>query len=399
MRTRHLQQIIILGLELLAINLLLISSSAIAHDPASADMATAATRFLSSLTPEQLKQAAFKLEDAERQNWHFVPDRLIEPNGRNGISLKSMRADQKALAHALPASALSHRGHLKAMTIMALEKLLFDKEGDVNRDPERYYVSIFGTPDAHGTWAWRFEGHHLAINVTIVDGNQFSVTPSFMGSNPGKVADEILAGTEVLKDEDEIALRLAKSLDAEQVKLAMIKDVTPYELVDRERVVWELLTNQNRSADRSKFQETGIPFAKLSSEQQTSLLQLANLYTGRFRAEVLAGTRYPTGIADGSKLTFAWLGGTEPGEHHYYRIQSDTFVIEFVNSRNDANHVHAVWREFDGDFGADLLGDHLREHHSKQQHAAEQGQVTGVWRDIFNGKDLSGWKANAYPQS
>ena len=114
---------------------------------------------------------------------------------------------------------------------------------------------------------------------------------------------------------------------------------------------------------------------------------------------MLAGTRYPTGIADGSKLTFAWLGGTEPGEHHYYRIQSDTFVIEFVNSRNDANHVHAVWREFDGDFGADLLGDHLREHHSKQQHAAEQGQVTGVWRDIFNGKDLSGWKANAYPQS
>jgi len=135
-------------------------------------------------------------------------------------------------------------------------------------------------------------------------------------SNPGKVADEILAGTEVLKDEDEIALRLAKSLDAEQVKLTMIKDVTPYELVDRERVVWELLTNLNRSADRSKFQETGIPFKNLSSEQQTSLLQLANLYTGRFRADVLAGTRYPTGIADGSKLTFAWLGGTEPGEHH-----------------------------------------------------------------------------------
>lgn len=339
-------------------------SRAQAHNPAGEDLAMAATRFLSSLGPEEYKQAKFELNDGERLNWHFVPDRMVPPNGRRGLPIKSMRPDQRALAYAIPGAALSHRGMLKAHTIMALEKILFDKEnGDPNRDSEKYYVSIFGTPDAHGTWAWRFEGHHLAINVTIVDGEKFSVTPSFMGTNPGNVKEGMLAGTEVLKDEDELGLQLINELDDSQKKAALIHDVSGYEVQDQGKVVWEILTNQEVRADRSKFSTKGIPFAQLSPSQQSLLLKIANLYAGRYRDEVLAGTKYHGKITDGSKLYFAWLGSMKKGEQHYYRIQSDTFIIEFANSRNDANHAHAVWREFDGDFGSDILGEHLKDHH------------------------------------
>jgi hypothetical protein len=339
------------------------SSHAFGHNPAAEDLALAATRFLSTLTPEQVKMAKFELKDAERTNYHFVPDRMVSSEGRRGLPIKAMRSDQRALAYAIPASALSHRGYLQATTIMALEKILFDKEKDLIRDPERYYVSIFGTPDAHGTWGWRFEGHHLAINMTIVDGEKFSVTPTFMGTNPGKVSEGMLAGTEVLQQEGDLGLELANSLSAEQMKLALIKDTSGFEVKERDQVVWEILTNQEANVDRKKFAFKGISFNQLNPEQQSMLLKLANLYAGKYRDEVLAGTRYKGKILDGSKLSFAWLGGLKRSQMHYYCIQSDVFVIEYANSRNDVNHAHAVWREFDGDFGRDLLGDHLRDHH------------------------------------
>ncbi len=213
------------------------SVTVFAHNPAAEDLAMAATRFLSSLSPEQHKLAKFELNDPERENYHFVPDRLVMPNGRRGLPVKQMRPDQRALAYAIPGAALSHRGMLKAHTIMALEKILFDKEnGDPNRDSEKYYVSIFGTPDAHGTWAWRFEGHHLAINVTIVDGEKFSVTPSFMGTNPGNVKEGMLSGTEVLQEEEELGLQLINELNADQKKRALIHDVSAYEVKDQERL-------------------------------------------------------------------------------------------------------------------------------------------------------------------
>jgi hypothetical protein len=60
------------------------------------------------------------------------------------------------------------------------------------------------------------------------------------------------------------------------------------------------------------------------------------------------------------KITFAWAGQTELGKKHYYRIQGPTFLIEYDNTQNDGNHVHSVWRDFNGDFGRDLLAEHVK---------------------------------------
>jgi hypothetical protein len=37
-----------------------------------------------------------------------------------------------------------------------------------------------------------------------------------------------------------------------------------------------------------------------------------------------------------------------------------TFLIEYDNTQNNANHIHCVWRDFNGDWGEDLLAEHYR---------------------------------------
>jgi hypothetical protein len=59
------------------------------------------------------------------------------------------------------------------------------------------------------------------------------------------------------------------------------------------------------------------------------------------------------------KIGFAWAGAFEKGQRYHYRVQGPSFVIEHNNTQNNGNHVHSVWRDFNGDFGRDLLGEHL----------------------------------------
>src|SRR6185295_4895205 len=161
---------------------LLTAPSIRAHTPAE-DMADAARNLLAALTPEQKGKATYEFKDDQRFDWHFIP------RERKGLPFKEMTPAQQRLAHALLASGLSQRGYAKATTIMSLEDILREMEQGKGpaRDPERYFVTIFGRPDAKGTWGWRVEGHHLALNFTLVNGDFISVTPSFMGSNPGEV--------------------------------------------------------------------------------------------------------------------------------------------------------------------------------------------------------------------
>lgn len=332
---------------------------------ASTEMASAAKRFLASLTPEQRKLAAFDLDSEERTNWHFIPDFAIKSGGRHGLPMTQMSAQQRIFAVTLPATALSHRGYLEMMSIRALEQVLFELEGKEHRNPELYYVSIFGKPDSKGTWGWRFEGHHLSVNVTIVDGNKFSVTPSFFGSNPATVKEGPLKGVEVLKQEQQLALNLVKSFNPDQLAIATIDTAAVDQKLLAKSVLKEILTTDDPVVDKSLVTHKGIQYADLDPKQQKTLLNLVNTYLGRFRPELLKGTHYLGNLRDGDHLYFAWSGGQKRGEFHYYRIQSKYFLIEFANTQNDANHVHAVWREFDGDFGRDLLKEHFKNHHQK----------------------------------
>lgn len=333
-------------LSLSAALFLAASISAQAHD-ASVEMANAAKAWQASLTAEQNTKATFEFRSDERTNWHFVPKQ------RKGLPIKEMTPEQRLLAHALLATGLSHRGYTKAVSIMSLEAILAELEqgrGPV-RDPEQYFLSIFGTPGVE-PWGWRVEGHHLALNFTAAGGAAPAMTPSFFGSNPGEVKEGARAGTRILGQEEELGRTLVKSLTDDQKKKAIILAQAPKEIFN--------------VPGRNDTKAEGIGWSDLNAEQRNGLMKLIQEYVGRHRPDVAAEDIEKLKKAGLEKVYFAWAGGLERGEPHYYRVQGGSFVLEYDNVQNGANHVHSVWRDFDGDFGADLLVEHYKAVHEKQ---------------------------------
>jgi Protein of unknown function (DUF3500) len=319
-----------------------------AHD-AGAEMATAAKNFLSALTPEQQTAASFAFADDERANWHFIP------RVRKGLPIKEMTTEQRLLAHALLASGLSHTGYGKAVSIMSLESILAivekDRVGGPVRDPELYFFSIFGKPGDKAPWGWRLEGHHLALNFTIPSaGAPPAVTPSFFGTNPGEVKSGPRTGTRILGTEEDLGRELVKSLDDTQRKTAIILAEAPKEIF-----------NDPKRVDPTKPE--GLPHANLTDAQKSLLARLIKEYLFRHRPDIAAGEWARIEKAGLDRVFFAWAGGVEPGQPHYYRVQSDAFVLEYDNTQGEANHVHSIWRNFGRDFGQDALGKHVAESH------------------------------------
>ncbi|AOS45203.1 hypothetical protein Verru16b_02281 [Lacunisphaera limnophila] len=331
---------------LIAALLLLGLTAARAHsEPSPAqEMAVAARAWLDSLALPQRQQAVYPLADAERENWHFVP------RDRHGLPLKSMSPAQQQLARQLVAAGLSERGLLTTDAIIALEDVLFAMEGATRRDRGLYYFTVFGVPDDHGTWGWRLEGHHLSVNILIADGSRIAVTPMFFGSNPAEVRiTHAQQGRRALAAEEDLGRSLVRSLDPEQLTVALIADHAPADII----------TGNDREAQLAH--PTGLPFASMTPAQQEHLRALVAVYAGRLRPEIATAELQRIADRGWHQVHFAWAGSLTPRQPHYYRIHSPDFVIEYDNIQNDSNHIHTTWRNFTGDFGRDLLREH-REH-------------------------------------
>jgi len=336
-----------LALRLLAMGIatvLLTAAYSRLHTPAI--MAETAKAFLASLDPEQRARATFQFQDEERFDWHFIPKE------RKGLPFKEMSAEQKHLAHALLSAGLSQRGYIKAVSIMSLEdvlRILENGKGPV-RDPERYFFSIFGDPSETGTWGYRVEGHHISQNFTIVNG-KVQDAPSFFGANPAEVREGPRKGLRVLGREEDLGRAFIQSLTAEQKKTAIVSADAP----------GEILTGASRKAALTG-QPSGIAASKLTAQQRELLQNLLDEYCNNVPEQV-AQVREEQIKKAGGNLYFAWAGGEQVGEPHYYRIQSPAFLIEYDDTQNGANHIHTVWRDIDGDFGVDLLKEHYQASH------------------------------------
>ena len=294
-------------------------------------MASAATKFLESLTPEQRRQAMFAFDDNERTHWHFIPTELFP---RNGLTIRQMSQPQRELAHALLKAGMSQRGYMTATQIMELENVLASIEAVQSpppanrflRDPERYFFSVFGTPWTRDTWGWRVEGHHMSLNFTVVDGSLVAGSPSFFGSNPAEVRTGPKKGTRVLAPNDIVTMSKVK-----------VDPLSP----------------------------VGIRAAMLNASQRVLLRNLIDVYAGYMADDIAANRLTRIEKAGLDNVAFAWAGSLERGQKHYYRVQGPTFLIEYDNTQNDGNHIHSVWRDFNGDFGEDLLREHV---HGKDHH-------------------------------
>ena len=305
-----------------------------------------ADAFLKSLSSEQRQAACFPFEDGERYDWHFVPRR------RNGLALKDMTADQQDLARQFLKTGLSQSGYWKSATIMKLETVLREIEAyNMGRDPEKYFFSFFGVPSANGTWGWRVEGHHLSLNFTIVKGHLLATAPRFFGANPAKVAAGELSGLRTLAAEEDLARQFLNSLDPEQKLKAVFC----------EQAYGDIVTGN--AAAVSPLDQVGIAAAALDGAQMDVLMRLIDEYVSALTPEIARQRTAAVRNSGLNQIHFGWAGSLQPGRPHYYRIQGAVFLIEYDNVQNSANHIHTVWRDFDGDFGRDLLGEHYRRAH------------------------------------
>jgi len=344
---------------LLGIVLTFLGLAIAADRRAAANMADAATRFLGGLSPEQRRQASFAFESEERFRWHFIPTGEAPSSWpRQGVPLKSMNAEQKKLARDLLKAGLSQRGYLTATAIMDLETVLAALEasqgikmppGRLARDPELYFFSVFGEPSTRHTWGWRVEGHHVSLHFSIVNGTSAASSPSFFGSNPAEVREGPKAGLRILGAQEDTARVLLTSLDESQRRKAVIENAAPGDIVTFNAVA------------ASPLSPVGIEAGALTPSQRDLLMAVINVYTGAMAEDLAADRLEKLKRAGIEKITFAWAGEMERGKKHYYRVQGPTFLIEYDNTQNDANHIHSVWRDFKGDFGLDLLREHLKD--------------------------------------
>jgi hypothetical protein len=322
--------------------------STIAAEHSSSAMTTAATKFLQGLTPEQRQQAALAFEGDERLRWHFIP---TETFPRKGLLFRNMNESQRKLAHDLLKAGLSQSGYLTASAIMDLETVLKALEapnGKLERDPEKYFFTVFGTPSAKDTWGYRVEGHHVSLHFTVVNGTMVAGSPTFFGTNPAEVREGPKKGLRILGAEEDAARALLASLDASQRTKAIFDATAPGDMITMANV------------NITPLAPTGIGADAMTPAQRELLMKLVDVYVGKMAPDIAADRLAKLRKAGVEKIGFAWAGETERGKKHYYRVQGPTFLVEYDNTQNDGNHIHSVWRDFQGDFGRDLLREHLK---------------------------------------
>ncbi|MFG0267371.1 MAG: DUF3500 domain-containing protein [Rhodopirellula sp. JB055] len=334
-------------LSLFAVAVLGLTGWKLAASPAE-QMQTFAVAFVDSLTAEQKADAVMAFDSPKRVGWHFIPKKE-----RKGLMLEQMTDAQRTTALRLLRAALSEAGYSKANRIMLLEEVLNEMEagkGTWERNPQRYYVTLFGDVTEKGEdarWGLSFEGHHLSLNFVCRGGKVVDSTPQFMATNPAVVKNETSVtlgkGTAVLNQEEQLAFKLVKSLDSKQLQVG--------------RIAEEALPEIRFAGEPQPQVEApeGIAYSNLNPDQQKQLRDLVNVYVSVAPEEVAAERTQQIETDGWDNVHFAWAGALEPGIGHYYRVQGKRFLIEFVNVQadpagNPANHIHCVYRDLSGDF-------------------------------------------------
>ena len=230
----------------------------------------------------------------------------------------------------------------------------------IGRDPDLYYLTLFGEPSNDKPWAFRFEGHHLSLHFSSATGRLVSSTPAFFGAEPSKVLSGPHAGLRVLGDQEDAARRLFDSLDAAQRKVAIIATSAPGDII-------------LRPSRKSVPDPEGLPASQMTDAQRKLLMELIAVYTGNLREDLARAQTEKIEKAGTDAIRFAWAGETRPGGVFYYRVQGPTFVLEYDVTQSDADHVHSVYRDLENDFG----GDALRRHYAESPHHTGSRPVSG----------------------
>jgi Protein of unknown function (DUF3500) len=287
-----------------------------------------------------------------RYDWHYLPPSLIP---RRGVCLKDLDSSQKKNVYALLKSFLSEKGFSQTQDIMNNEYYLKELEPNmIHRIPENHFIAFYGNPGKDSVWGWKFSGHHIALNFTIVN-NQLAFTPVFFGVYPAEIREGKNKGRRIIKDEEDLGFELINMLTSEQKLKAIFQSKAFNDIVTTNAIHVGPLAPAGILAKDLKLQQKNILNKLIACHLSSMPTEIAEMRMKRIVSE------------DFNEVRFGWAGGLIKGVPHYYRIQGKTFLIEFDNTTHNANHIHIVWRDFNGDFGIDLLNEHYRKnkHHHK----------------------------------
>jgi hypothetical protein len=298
-------------------------------------IAEAATRFLAGLDEAQRRQATIAFESPNRLDWHYIP------RSRQGLPLGEMKPAQHEAAQALFASVLNERGLQAIADVRIVEGVLREQQGSF-RDPDRYFVSVFGTPGRF-PWGWRLEGHHLSLNVALPAPGRITATPFFLGAHPASHN-----GFRPLGAAEDLARQLMASLSEEQRRTAIIA----------ERSFGEIVASPGRERDLA--QPAGLALSAMDGTARNLVEALIDRFVGTLAPDLAAAQKQRVIEQELGRFRFAWAGTLAPGQAHYFRVHGPVTLIEHDNTQNNANHIHSAWRDRTADFGNDALADHYR---------------------------------------
>jgi len=309
---------------------------------------------INSLDSLQKAKSIFPFDEMSRYDWNYLPPSLIP---RRGACLKDLDSTQKNNVYALLKSFLSEKGFTRTLDIMDNEFYLKELEPNmIHRIPENQFIAFYGNPGKDSIWGWKFSGHHIALNFTIVN-DKLAFTPVFFGVYPAVIKEGQNKGRRIIKDEEDIGFELINMLSSEQKLKAIFQSKAFNDIVT---------TN---SIQVGTLDPVGILAKDLTPQQKIILNKLIVCHLSSMPTEIAEMRMKRIASEDFNQIRFGWAGGLVEGVPHYYRIQGKTFLIEFDNTTHNANHIHIVWRDFNGDFGVDLLKEHYEntKHHHKHK--------------------------------
>ncbi|MES2795738.1 MAG: DUF3500 domain-containing protein [Bacteroidota bacterium] len=300
----------------------------------------AAKAFIESLSNEQKAKALFAFEAPNRTQWSNLP---MEQVTREGLWMNDIKDNQKIHVHNLLQSVLSENGYLKVMFIMQYDEDIKQRLTNANSPiaqrygHEKYWVSIFGDPAEGKIWGWKFEGHHISLNLTY-SANGVTCSPMFTGINPALTSAGPFAGRYIMKTENEVGKDLFNSLTASQQSTATL-GTHP--------------TNADPMAQTGLepfFKESkGVLFTEMTKKQQDMVFELMNSWVENLNAE-LANDKMNAMLRNVNNIRFAWMGTNDTSKLHYYRIYAPNFSFEMTNRDGAIQHLHSLWRFLDEDF-------------------------------------------------
>jgi hypothetical protein len=316
----------------------------------------AAEAFLAALDEQQRQTTRFPVDDLEWRMWNNV-----HRAKRQGVSFKEMTPKQRDLAFAMMGAGLSARGLKQTQDVMKLNGTLAEMTGKFDEYGEwLYWITMMGEPSATKPWGWQLDGHHLVINYFVL-GDQVVMTPTFMGSEPIRADSGKFAGTVVLGEEEKKGMALMTSLNEAQRKKAVLETSKPGN---------NALAQAFR--DNLVLDYAGLPAAELTADQKQLLLDVIGVYVG-YTEDAHARIKMEEVRRQLDKTYFAWIGGTNPDDVFYYRVQSPVVLIEFDHQLPvglpgprvpGRLHIHSLIRTPNGnDYGKDLLRQHYEQSH------------------------------------